>query len=209
MGKEIVYRCTNRSGPDGSCEYAEDETLIPDSKVEKDNDGNPICPGETVFGEPCGAILEEVTPPSRPIIPILIGAGAVVIAALGYFIYIIFLNGSAVLDIKTDPITLMPGESAKIEFSNKGDKALKIKEVTFSSNLFSRESDEKIPKVAPEETGSIRVILSPDVNENITGTVTLDTNGADEPVTIEITGVVDPWSVFDRLSRNSRILKPE
>lgn len=208
MGKEIVYRCTNRSGPDGSCEYAEDETLIPDSKVEKDDDGNPICPGKTVFGEPCGAILEEMKPPPRPIIPIMIGSGAVIIAIIVYII-IKMTSGNAVLNMKTDPITLMPGESVKIEFSNTGDKALKIKEPTFSSDLFSRESDEQIPKVAPGETGSIRVILSPNVNDNVQGAVTFDTNGAKEPVTIELTAVVDPWSVFDRLSRNSKLLKQE
>lgn len=220
MSKEILYRCTNRSGPDGACEYVENEELIPASKVEKDDDGKPLCPGKTVFGDPCGAVLEVAIGGGgegpieklrkllreKPMLPIAAGiVGLILISGVAWFL----MRGDAILRLESSTLALAPGESAKIELSNIGKGTLKIKQVKFSSDAFSLESAEKLPEVKPGEKGSLRIQLAPEVKDSVQGTLTLDTNGTEKPVNIALSANVDPWSVFDRLSKNSKILKQE
>lgn len=219
MGKEIQYRCTNRSGPNGPCEHAENNELIPASKVVMDDEGKPLCPGKTVFGDhPCMAQLEVGEGPDwsegfvemlreKPLLKISAGVAALLL--LVCVAWFLLFRGDAILELKTSSLALTPGESAKIELSNVGKGTLKIKQVKFSSDAFSLESAEKLPEVKPGETGSFRIKIAPEVKDNVQGTLTLDTNGAKEPVNIALSANVDPWMVYERLSKNSKILKQE
>jgi len=208
MANEIMYRCSNTGGPDGDCEYAGNEELIPESKVSQDDDGNAICPGETVFGEPCGATLEEVKPRRKIPWKLIAGVGIsalILVCAVWFFLF----RGSAVLRVDTTPIVLTPGESAKIELFNDGENVLKLKEVRFSADVFSVESEEQTLEVEPGENGDIRIKLSSEVSDNVEGDVTLYTNGSEKPITIKLAGNVDPWSVVDKLNKSSKILSQE
>lgn len=209
--KEVLYRCTNRNGPDGACEYAENGELIPASKVvEKDEDGNVLCPGQTVFGDPCGAVLEPAVGDGGEGKKVALIAAVVVVAAiLGFAGWKWFPDGHAKLHLEPASLTLSPGESAKIELINEGDGTLKIIDVKVSPDAFSLESADKLPKVAPGEKGSLRIQLAPEVKDNVQGTLTLETNGTKDPVVITLAANVDPWSVFNRLNQNSKILKQE
>ncbi|WP_305402223.1 hypothetical protein [Photobacterium leiognathi] len=90
MAADVVYRCTNTGGPDGDCEHAACNEDIPASLVTIDDNGDAICPGKTVFDEPCGAILEEIIPPKKlPWMAISISSITVIVVAVAMWLFLV------------------------------------------------------------------------------------------------------------------------
>ncbi|MEC6822388.1 DUF1573 domain-containing protein [Photobacterium piscicola] len=208
MATKIVYRCKNTGGPDGDCEHAASNETLEASAVTFNESGQAICPGETVFGEPCGAILEEVIPPKKLPLGIIAGsvAGLIVVACVVWFF---FLGGDAQLRIEQTSITLAPGQSVKVEIFNDGNASLKLDDVTFSDNEFSVDKTEDSLEIAPGKSGFLRIKFAQKAQNNIQGKMTIDSNSSNGPVSIELEGNANPWTVAEKLNSTSTILDKE
>lgn len=208
MSTEVIYRCKNTGGPDGDCEHAAGDETIPSSAVIINDNGDAICPGETVFGEPCGAILEEVIPPKKvPWIPI--GGATAGLAVIAGLVWFFFLRGDALIRVDQSSITLAQGQSTKVEFFNDGEVALQLNEVLFSDDRFSAEQFDDGLEIEPGSSGFVRVKFAANTQDSAQGTMTIDSNSAGEPVTIELIGNANPWSVAEKLNSQSTILDKE
>ncbi|MGL6316955.1 hypothetical protein [Vibrio sp. WXL103] len=208
MTSELVYRCHNMGGPDGDCEYAATGELIAASAVTFNDNDEPICPGETVFGDPCGCVLEAVTPAKKKPWAAIAGA-LVVIPLLVGVAWFFFLRGDAVLRVEQDVFALSPGETVKVEVFNDGEVSLNLSEIVFSARDFSTEQFESGLEVAPGSSAFFRVKFANSAQDSIQGTMTLFSNSVGEPVSIELIGNANPWSVTEKLNSASTILDKE
>ncbi|BBL88448.1 hypothetical protein VroAM7_11010 [Vibrio rotiferianus] len=208
MATEVVYRCKNTGGPDGDCEHAASGETIQSSAVTINDSGDAICPGETVFGEPCGAILEEVIPPKKMPWALIGGVAASLFVVVG-ITWFIFLRGDALLRVAQTSIALAPGQSAKVEVFNDGEITLTLDDVSFSSDSFMSENLEDGLEIEPGESGHFRVKFSANTADSAKATMTIDSNSAGEPVIVELMGNANPWSVADKLNSKSTILAKE
>ncbi|WP_283392499.1 DUF1573 domain-containing protein [Photobacterium phosphoreum] len=208
MATKIVYRCKNTGGPDGDCEHAASNETLEASAVTFNESGQAICPGDTVFGEPCGAVLEEVIPPKKPPLGIIAGsvAGLIVVACIVWFF---ILGGDAQLRIDQTSITLAPGQSVKVKIFNDGDASLKLDDVTFSDGEFSVDKAKDSLEIAPGKNGFLRVKFAQNAQNNIQGKMTIDSNSANGPVSIDVAGNVNPWTIAEKLNSTSTILGKE
>ena len=208
MTKEVVYRCKNTGGPDGDCEHAAGNEDISASLVTINNNGEAICPGKTVFDDPCGSVLEEVIPPKK--LPLGMIAGSVGgLALVAGAIWMFALKGDALLRMEQTTVTLSPGQSAKVALFNDGEANLTLDDVIFSIANFSVEDDAESVDIAPGESGFIRVKFAPNVQNSVQGTMTIDSNSASGPVSIKLVGNTNVWNVAEKLNSQSTILGKE
>ncbi|WP_318400874.1 Ig-like domain-containing protein [Photobacterium leiognathi] len=208
MAADVVYRCTNTGGPDGDCEHAACNEDIPASLVTIDDNGDAICPGKTVFDEPCGAILEEIIPPKKlPWMAISISSITVIVVAVAMWLFL--FRGDALLRVDQTSFILSPGQSTKVEVFNDGEVNLQLDNVEFSSDKFSTEITDDNSAIAPGESGYVRVKFSENAQDSIKGSMTIHSNSAGEPVSIEIIGNAKPWRVAEKLNSTSTILVKE
>ncbi|WP_318520567.1 hypothetical protein [Photobacterium leiognathi] len=205
MTKEVLYRCKNTGGPDGDCEHATSNETLSASAVTFNDNGEAICPGETVFGEKCGAVLEEVIPQKKlplGMISVAIVGLVVVVGAISFF-----LSGSdALLNVNKMNLSFLPGETIKVEISNKGEDNLKLDDVTFSDDKFSIDKKYEGLEVAPNEHAYIPVKFANHVEHDIHGSMTINSNSSNGPVTIDLLGSSNPWSIIDSIDSTSPML---
>ncbi|WP_318479976.1 Ig-like domain-containing protein [Photobacterium leiognathi] len=208
MTKEVVYLCKNTSGTDGACEDALENKAIPASLVTINDNGEAICPGTTVDGEPCGAVLEEVIQPKK--VPwMIIVASSVVVLVITVAMWLFLFRGDALLRVDQTSFILSPGQSTKVEVFNDGEVNLQLDNVEFSSDKFSTEITDDNSAIAPGESGYVRVKFSENAQDSIKGSMTIHSNSAGEPVSIEIIGNAKPWRVAEKLNSTSTILVKE
>lgn len=205
MTTEVVYRCKNTGGPDGDCEHAASNETISASSVTMNDNGEAICPGETVFGDPCGAVLEEVIPPKKIPLGIIGGSVAALLLVAGA-VWFFLLSGNALLRVDQTAFTLSPGESVKVKIFNDGEVNLQLDDVEFSANDFSAEKTDDSLDIAPGDSGYLRVKFAQNAQDSIKGTMTIYSNSSGEPVSIELIGNAKPWSVAEKLNSTSTIL---
>ncbi|ANU38497.1 DUF1573 domain-containing protein [Vibrio scophthalmi] len=208
MATEVTYRCKNTGGPDGDCEHAATDEIIMASAVTIGDDGQAYCPGETVFGEPCGAALEEVIPKKKiPWVAFSIASAMVVVLSL--IIWFAMFRGSALLRVDETALTFSPGQTVRVEIFNDGDLGLEIDRIEFSQQGFSIEPQEAELEVAPGESAYIRVILAQHVQDSIQSTMTIFSNSSTDPLTMDLVGNANPWGVADKLNSSSTLLGKE
>ncbi|RXJ72876.1 hypothetical protein CS022_13595 [Veronia nyctiphanis] len=208
MTSEVVYRCKNKGGPDGDCEHASSDDNILSSLITISETGEAICPGETVFGEPCGSVLEKVIPPKK--IPwALITSLLSGIAIIAGFVWFILLRGDAVIRIEDNLLTLSPGQTVKVEVFNDGEVTLKLNDVIFSQEYFSAELPEGGLEIEPGTKENFRVKFAKSAQDSVNGIMTIDSNSAGEPITIKVVGNANPWGVVEKINKKSTILDKE
>ncbi|MCD9524207.1 DUF1573 domain-containing protein [Photobacterium carnosum] len=208
MTTDALYRCKNTGGPDGDCEHAAQNEAIPASLVTINNNGEAICPGQTVFDEPCGAVLEEVIPPKKvPWMMIAFSSIAVLVVAVAMWLFL--FRGDALLRVDQTSFVLSPGESTKVEVFNDGEVNLQLGDMKFSSNNFSTEKTDDSLDIAPGNSGYFYVKFAKNAQDSIKGSMTIYSNSSGEPVSIELIGNAKPWRISEKLNSTSTILDKE
>ncbi|PSV13373.1 Ig-like domain-containing protein [Photobacterium leiognathi] len=202
------YRCKNKSVQRGTCEYAKSEKIIPASSVTTYSNNEAICPGNTDHNKPCGAVLEKVIPQKKlPWMMIALSSATVLVFAVAMWLFL--FRGDALLRVDQTSFILSPGQSTKVEVFNDGEVNLQLDNVEFSSDKFSTEITDDNSAIAPGESGYVRVKFSENAQDSIKGSMTIHSNSAGEPVSIEIIGNAKPWRVAEKLNSTSTILVKE
>ncbi|WP_305402225.1 DUF1573 domain-containing protein [Photobacterium leiognathi] len=120
-----------------------------------------------------------------------------------------WFRGDALLRVDQTSFILSPGQSTKVEVFNDGEVNLQLDNVEFSSDKFSTEITDDNLDIAPGESGYVRVKFSENAQDSIKGLMTIHSNSAGEPVSIEIIGNAKPWRVAEKLNSTSTILVKE
>ncbi len=210
MSKKKFYRCENEYGD--PCEYALEGRRIPESEVLLGMDGKTRCPGKTQSGKECGSELIPI-PGGGGGIPkaVLIAAAVlVVLAALGGAGYWLMGSGG-IPQIKVEPAALIfprteTGGKATVSLQifNDGDGELVIERCEVNLPEFSAPTEKLM--VSAGGSGSFQVQFNSSSRVMTQGELLVYSNAQDSPVIIPLIANQDPWWVYRKLEKSSKIL---
>lgn len=215
MAKRCIYICENEYGND-PCEFAKAGREISDSdfEIKLDIDTNPVCPGKTLSGKDCGQKLRFLREEGGGLKKRLIVGGGVLaalvlVAVAGY--WMLGSGGNPLMEVEPASLTFPRAEAgtatASLRIRNSGDGELIIERIEANPSAFS--TSEASLHVEPKDAQTLMVHFKSPSAEMTEGELLLYSNSQNSPITIRLIANQDPWWVYRKLEKSSKILSTE